>query len=271
MNTPPAIRSLVQNAWVISLMLVLLVCEKLVAQHLTPFVGVQASDIQASDHYAEAHTEPRPGFHLGLSYEQPIHPVWNVEVGLSYQQKGYAYIVLPVHGIYNDIAVTGHNQVRYHYAQAEALLRLAPWKKPQGAGWSFSGGLYLARGVSAHQEWSLLFDRSGLFRRSGSQDLSFRREAAYQPDTTLPTARPWDVGFQIGMGYEWRSVRCVLGVHQGLSNIQPRMRGLPDGISLRKTNVSYVFRLAFPISLDEQEPSNFPAGGAGRSTETFRP
>ena len=218
---------------------------------MVPQIGVNGADILGKQNFFETATKRIVGGQAGLAYERKLKGPWRLAVGLSYQQKGYAYKVPVVHSRTNGVPASGSNRVRYQYVQMDVRARLLTGLGlSEEDGFYFEFGGYGGLGTSAQHDWSLIFGERNLVRQSGKAQLAFVQKIDYRPDTTLVRARPWDGGIVLASGYELRNLRFTVGYMLGLANIQPKAVGKTQGDKIVKRNEVLFIRFGFPFAIE---------------------
>jgi hypothetical protein len=230
-------------------MSILLSAQPATGQLLVPHLGAMFSNIQSENHLQETGTMPRIGAMAGFGYEHILGKQGSLLASLSYQQKGFQYNVESAHaGASNSVNVTGEEWVRYHFLQLNTSVRVKLVASKKGDGLYLMAGGYLARGLSATHEWSLIFGElpSNQRRLADQRKLSYHQELPVREDTVRPQIKPWDAGLLAALGYEYRYVRMEIGYALGLADIDPGF-DTTTRADISKRMVSGYFRILMPF------------------------
>ena len=232
---------------ILCLALLLFSFSSLFAQiRFAPEIGYNSASVSGKINGQSVDTKRVPGFKAGFFTEIPLVKALFLQAGLSYSRKGYRETIdeLATNGQV-QMKLTGDIKTKIGYAELPVNLAYKVYMglEDSGSCFIFFAGPYVGRVLHGRTKGIIeSFQSNGGIGMMRTYDIDESTSAGNDPNYN--NIRPWDVGLNIGVGYEFAFGLVVRGQYVlGLSNNLPG--GGPSN-SMKASNMSISLAYLIP-------------------------
>ena len=211
-----------------------------------PEIGYNSASVSGKINGQSVDTKRVPGFKAGFFTEIPLVKALFLQAGLSYSRKGYRETIdeLATNGQV-QMKLTGDIKTKIGYAELPVNLAYKVYMglEDSGSCFIFFAGPYVGRVLHGRTKGIIeSFQSNGGIGMMRTYDIDESTSAGNDPNYN--NIRPWDVGLNIGVGYEFAFGLVVRGQYVlGLSNNLPG--GGPSN-SMKASNMSISLAYLIP-------------------------
>ena len=211
-----------------------------------PEIGYNSASVSGKINGQSVDTKRVPGFKAGFFTEIPLMKALFLQAGLSYSRKGYRETIdeLATNGQV-QMKLTGDIKTKIGYAELPVNLAYKVYMglEDSGSCFMFFAGPYVGRVLHGRTKGIIeSFQSNGGIGMMRTYDIDESTSAGNDPNYN--NIRPWDVGLNIGVGYEFAFGLVVRGQYGlGLSNNLPG--GGPSN-SMKASNMSLSLAYLIP-------------------------